>query len=133
VLEHGHRGEELDVLERARDAEPDDAARRRVQEGAPVEDDVAGVEPVQPRDDVEGRRLAGPVRADQTEDRVLLRLDRDVVERHDSAKPQRGVLKREEGHAAGAELYGLPPRASRYSCQRCSIVVTRGARTETGS
>ena len=44
VLEHGHRREELDVLERAGDAEPHDAARRRVQQRLAVEDDVAGVE-----------------------------------------------------------------------------------------
>ena len=41
VLEHGHRREELDVLERAGDAELDDAARRRVEEGLAVEEDVA--------------------------------------------------------------------------------------------
>ena len=56
------------------------------------------------------------------------RLERDVVERDDAAEPQRGVLEREEGHSGGAETLRVSPRESRYSCQSCSIVVSRGAR-----
>ena len=54
---------------------------------------------VEPRDHVERRRLAGAVRPDQAEDRALLHLERDIVERDDAAEAQRGVLEREETHA----------------------------------
>ena len=68
VLEHGHRREELDVLERPRDPAADDAVRRRVQQRLPSKIELAGVGPVEPRDHVERRRLAGAVRADQADD-----------------------------------------------------------------
>ena len=50
VVEHGHRPEELDVLERARDAAPDDPVRRRAQQALAVELELAGVRLVEPRD-----------------------------------------------------------------------------------
>src|SRR5262249_44321112 len=57
VVEHRHAAEELDVLEGARDAALDDAARRNVQEALAVEANLPLVRRVQPRDDVERRRL----------------------------------------------------------------------------
>ena len=124
VLEHGHRREELDVLERARDAELDDAARRRVQERLAVEDDVARVEPVEPRDHVERRRLAGAVRADQAEDRAFLR---PRARRRRARRCRRTAGRRSGARGdpcpAAADSTDSAPRASRYSCQSCSIVV----------
>ena len=123
VLEHGHRREELDVLERARDPELDHATRRRAQQGAAVEDDVAGVEPVEARDRVEGRRLAGAVRPDQADDRALLR-PRSVTSSSATMPPKRrDAFWSERRPIAAARLYGFRPRASRYSRQSCSIVV----------
>ena len=148
VLEHRHRREELDVLERARDPELDDAARRRVQQGAAVEDDVARVEAVEPRDHVERRRLAGAVRPDQAGDRALLGVEGDVVQGDDAAEAQRRVLQREKTHPRGNPMESasrrIDPsyagssrpvrrRPARYSCQSCSIVVVRGAATWAGS
>src|SRR3989441_12547545 len=62
VLEHGHLLEGDDVLERARDALLHDLVRAHPEHVAAVELDVARVRPVEARDDVEERRLAGAVR-----------------------------------------------------------------------
>ena len=98
VVEHGHRPEELDVLERARDAAPDDAVRRRVQQALAVEVELARVGLVEPRDHVEERRLAGAVRADQPDDLALLDVERDVVDRDDAAEAAGDVADGEQRH-----------------------------------
>ena len=58
-------GAELQVLEGARDAEPDDAVRRLAQQVLPLVADRAPASLLEARDDVERRRLAGAVRADR--------------------------------------------------------------------
>ena len=98
VLEHGHRPEELDVLERARDALAHDLVRGCLEDRRAVEQHLAGVRPVEPRDDVEGRRLAGAVRPDQAGDVSFLDVERHAVERDDSAEAQGDVPYLEEGH-----------------------------------
>ena len=98
VLEHGERGEELEVLEGAGDPEPDHAARPHTLERAPVEHDISEVEPVEARDRVEGGRLPGAVRSDQPDDRACGDLERDVVERDDPAEPEPSVVEREQRH-----------------------------------
>ena len=100
VLEHRHRREELDVLERSRDAAPDDPVRRRAEQALAVERDLAGLRAVEASDHVEGSRLAGAVRADQAGDLALLHLERDVVQRDDAAEAARDVLQLEERHQA---------------------------------
>ena len=65
VLENGHGPEELDVLERPRDALADDLEGRLLEERRALEQYLPRVGPVQARDDVERRRLAGSVRPDQ--------------------------------------------------------------------
>jgi hypothetical protein len=112
VLEHGHRREELDVLERARDPAPDDAVRRRAQQALAVEGDLALVRLVQARDQVEERRLPGPVGPDQAGDLPLGHVQRDVVDRHDPAERLRHVLDREQRHGGG--LYGARCSRSRW-------------------
>ena len=102
VLQHRERGKELEVLEGARDAEPDHAARPDALERAPAEDDVPGVETVQARDCVEGGRLAGAVRPDQPDDRAVGDLERNVVERDDPAEPQPCVVERKQRHGQSA-------------------------------
>src|SRR5581483_7924942 len=86
VLEHGEVREQLEVLERAGDAEPDHPARPNAPQRAAVEDDVARVEPVEARDRVEGGRLAGAVRADETDDGPFGDREGDVLERDDPAE-----------------------------------------------
>ena len=68
VLEHGHRPEELDVLERARDALADDPCGRRFRIDEPSSSTSPGVRLVEPRDDVERGRLPRAVRPDQAGD-----------------------------------------------------------------
>src|SRR5439155_22370528 len=87
VLAHGHRAEELDVLERPRDPERDDAMRRSAQERLAVEDDVALVRAVEARDDVERGRLPRPVRPDQPDDLPRADVEGDAVQRDDPAEP----------------------------------------------
>jgi len=98
VLEHRHVREELDVLERPRDPELDHAARRRVHQRVAVEDDVAGVDAIEPCDHVERGCLAGAVRPDQPGDRAFCHVERHVVERDDAAEPQGSLLKRKKTH-----------------------------------
>ena len=98
VLEDGHRPEELDVLERPRDPLADDLVGRRLEDRGAVEQHLAGVRLVEPRDDVERRRLAGAVRPDQPRDVPFLDVERDAVESDDSAEAQGDVPYLEEGH-----------------------------------
>ena len=78
VLEHGHRAEQVDVLERARDPALDDAVGGVRSSDVAVELELARVGVVEPRDDVERRRLAGAVRADQTGDRARAATSNDT-------------------------------------------------------
>ena len=99
ILEHGHPREELEVLEGARDPQPDHAARPDAPQRSAVEDDVARVEPVEAGDRVEGRRLAGAVGADQADDRPLRDLERDVVQRDDPPEAQPSVVQFKQPHS----------------------------------
>ena len=101
VLEHGHRPEELDVLERARDplaARSGAPARRR--SDSPSKLDLARVRLVEPRDDVERRRLAGAVRADQARDVPCSHVERHAVESDDASEAERDVPDGEQSHLA---------------------------------
>ena len=54
------------------------------EEVASVEEDLAAVRLVEPRDDVEERRLAGAVGPDQAADLAQLEVEGDSVERDDT-------------------------------------------------
>ena len=99
VLQHGQAAAELDVLERARDAACRDAVRRYLQQRLAFEQDVAFGRPVEARDAVEHRRLAGAVRADQRMDRARRHLHRKAVERAQAAEADADVAQREQGFA----------------------------------
>src|SRR5215208_715672 len=98
VLEHRHRAEQLDVLEGAGDPALHDPVRRRLQERLLLEGDLAFVWFVEPRDQIEHRRLAGAVRADEPDDLPLVHVERYVVHRDDAAEPSRHALDREHRH-----------------------------------
>ena len=98
VLEHGHVLEEHDVLEGARDSESHDPVRRRSSQVLAVEEDAAAVRAIEPRDQIEERRLSGAVRPDQPDDLSLLQRKRDVGEGDDAAEPPRDVLDRKKRH-----------------------------------
>ena len=68
--------------------------RGRAQQALSREVELARVGPVEPRDHVEERRLAGAVRADQADDLPLLDVERDVVDRDDAAEAARDVADR---------------------------------------
>ena len=78
--------------------------RGEAEKVAAVVDDAAGVGPVEARDDVEGGRLAGPVRADQSDDLAGVEREREVVEREDAAESARDLLEREEGQGPSLRL-----------------------------
>ncbi len=100
VLGHRHRREQHDVLERPRDARSDDPVGASAEQVAPFEDHTTRIGLVQTGDDVEERRLAGAVRADEPADRALLQDERHIVERNDPAETPRHVLDSEECHGA---------------------------------
>src|SRR4029453_17181310 len=102
VLADGHRLEQLDVLERARDPASDDSVRRSSEQPLAVERDLPRVGLVEPRDHVERGRLAGAVRPDQARDLALLDLERHVVESDDAAESPRDVLELEKRQSASA-------------------------------
>ena len=86
VLEHGHVGDQLDVLERARDAAPDDALRRRLLDPLPLRRDLAAVGGQHAGDQVEHRALAGAVRTDQRDDLGRADVERHVVDGNHAAE-----------------------------------------------
>ena len=98
VFEHGHVVEEDDVLEGARDPQPRDRVRTRSSQVLALEENAAGVGAVEPRDEIEERRLPGPVRSDQPDDLALLQLEGDVGESDDPAEPPCDVFNREKRH-----------------------------------
>ena len=120
VLEHGHVGHQLDVLEGARDA----AARRRPAAAAPStllaeHRDVAAGRRQHAGDQVEGRALAGAVRADQPDDLARADVEDDVVDRDQAAELLARLLDlQQRAGAAGAR--------SRRERQRVSSTLRRG-------
>ena len=103
VIEHGHRLEELDVLERPGDAAADDPVHRRLQQAR--RRGRLPVRRVEPGNDVEGGRLAAAVRPDQTHDLALRHIERDPSRA--TIPPNRRVTFRSESRAIGRRsLFG---------------------------
>jgi hypothetical protein len=67
VLADAERQEGLRHLEGAVDAEMHEAMRRQARDRPALEIDLAGLRPIEAGDDVDARRLAGAVRADEAE------------------------------------------------------------------
>ena len=103
-------GEQPDVLERAGHARPATTAQRlRAAAVAAVERDLALGRDVQAGEAVEEGRLAGAVRADQTDDLALADVRSTSLTAEQTTEPH--------GHAAGLEhqLRDGPRRAGRGS------------------
>src|SRR5258708_3947881 len=81
VLAHGHGAERPDDLERAADAKSRDPVRRLAGDRAALPADVAPVQPVDPADAVEQRRLAGAIGTDDSDDLALPHPELDTVDR----------------------------------------------------
>ena len=92
VLQQRGVGEQLDVLERARDAEAGDPVRRDVGDVLVLEDQPARRRLIDAADQVEDRRLAGAVRADDREHLALLHLEADRIHGADAAEADRDVV-----------------------------------------
>jgi hypothetical protein len=75
VLQHGHLRKDVPPFRAVGDAEREDRARRGLGDVVPIECDGAGARMQQPRDRLQGRGLAGAVRADQGDELALA--DRD--------------------------------------------------------
>ena len=86
VVEHGHAGEQRDVLERARDAECGDLRRARMGDVAAFEGDGAAGRAVEARDHVEQGGLAGAIRTDDRHDLAATDGHRHVLNRAHAAE-----------------------------------------------
>jgi hypothetical protein len=86
VLERGHVVEEADVLECPRHAERCHLVRRQSADRRAVEDHSAGRRLVDPGEDVEERRLARAVRADEADDRAARNDEVDIVDRDQASE-----------------------------------------------
>ena len=113
VLGHGEIGEGLELLEGARDAAAGDAVGPQAGDLAAVEEDAAGVGRLEAGDQVEQRRLAGAVGADDAEDLALVDIEGDVGVGGEAAEAL--------GHAFDVEQQAhvrLPPRRRMRSSNR---------------
>ena len=121
VLEHGQPGEDARELEGPPDTELEDARRSRVRDRRAAEADLAGVGSLVAGDDVEERRLAGPVRADQAGDRTLLDLQVAHRQRMHPAKGLGDPLDLDQGG------HGVAPATSTPSSPASSPPLRRPA------
>src|SRR6185295_10958309 len=104
VFEHAHRGAELHVLERARYAAPDDAARGFAVDARAAEAHLARAHRQHPGDQVEHRALARAVRADETQDFTGTDRETHIVDRDEAAERLVGALDRKDRLAARRRL-----------------------------
>jgi hypothetical protein len=103
VVEHAHALEQSEVLEGAGDAHA--AMRCGATAGHVLAEQVhrAGVGGIETADDIDHRRLAGAVRADQTENLASVDMDIDALERLQAAE---GSLDASAGQDLGALRMG---------------------------
>ena len=116
VVEHREPRERLDELEGAADAGRAHPVRRQAADRAPAETDRAGVRPMQAGDEVEERRLAGAVRADERGDRVALDREGRPRDRAQAAKRLADLFDFEERHVRA--FLGSNPSARASGGQR---------------
>ena len=106
VVEHRHLREQLDVLERAGDAQGGDLVRAQTLDAAALPADVADLGDVHLADGVEDRGLAGAVGADDREQLAAVDAERDVVDRQHPAEAQLDVVELEQGQSVSASAAG---------------------------
>jgi hypothetical protein len=92
VLDHGQVGEQLAMLEGARDTQAGDPMRPFPRDDPAVEADRAAGRTVQAANAVQHGRLAGAVRTDQGEQLARARRERDFMQDLKTAKGERDRL-----------------------------------------
>ena len=97
VLLDGEPAEEFDVLEGASEPGGDALVREHALDRGSAENDAPRLRLHEPGDRIEQRRLAGAVRAEQSDDLAGLDRDRHVVERGDPAEPHGEPLRGQDG------------------------------------
>ena len=113
VLQHGHVGHQLDVLEGAGDAELDDLLRRRVVDLVAEHRDRAAGRRQHAGDQVEGGALAGAVGADQRHDLAGLDVEGDVVDGDHAAELFARLLDLQQHGGGGRRALALGERQRR--------------------
>jgi hypothetical protein len=91
VLLHRHVQEQAERLERACDPARGDLVRLEPEQRLVLEEDVAVVRPVHAGDEVEERRLAGAVRADDADDLTLGDVQVEILDHGEPAEALRDV------------------------------------------
>src|SRR4029077_6024870 len=99
VLERGHAKEDLQVLERPRQAPTRELLRRERAHILSSEPHASLLRKVEAGDDVEQRRLAGAVRTDDGEYEAGRDRQAHIIDRMHPAEGDRQVFGREDGHA----------------------------------
>ena len=140
VVDHRHRLETLHHLEGARDAARAALRRRQLGDVLAGEQDRALRRRQHAGDDVEQRRLAGAVRADQTDDFAAPDRNRDVAVRDEAAESLPDVVGFEQarviapppcaGATARRSLPGLPARSARSAAVDDEVDAAAGAADE---
>src|SRR5439155_858725 len=112
VVDDGESRERPQLLERARDTPAAHLVGGEAREGASVESHHARIGVIEAADDLEERRLAGPVRADDADQLARLHLEGEVAVRGDAAEPLGDARDGEETHdvdpATGRRLNRSP-------------------------
>jgi hypothetical protein len=106
VVERRHAVEQRDVLECPGDALPGDLVRLQWPALLAMEPDLAFLRVVKAVDDIQHRRLAGPVRADDGADLALADIEADILDRGDAAEALGDVLHL---HHHSADLARVQP------------------------
>src|SRR5262249_49419896 len=98
VLQHGRVLEELDVLERARDAERGDPVRRQIVYFSILEKNPSRGGRIDQADQVENRRLARAIGANDREYFAAFYVKRHAVDRHHAPEADAEVIHLAEAH-----------------------------------
>src|SRR5882724_4879588 len=103
ILQHGGVLEQLDVLERPRDAAPGDLVRRHPRDVLAAEDEPAAGGVVDAGHEIEDRRLAGAIRPDDREHLARLDLEAYAGQRGDAPEVDGEVVRLEQRHRSRSE------------------------------
>src|SRR4051812_24472393 len=121
VLDRSRALDHADVLERPAEAHRGLLVRRQIGDVLAPVAHPAVVGPIEAGDAVERRRLAGAVRADESDDLPLPDRHREVVECLKTAEPDRQAVHLKHGHWGLRETWvRTRGRAARTSPRRAS-------------